>query len=128
MVFTVLVSGSRDYANKDRVRSELKQVAETLVPPTEAVLLVHGDCRGLDKLAEEVATELGWQTQAFPADWSRGPKAGPERNQRMIDATRPDACMAFPLAGSRGTRDAIRRMEQYRDAQAPGAVSLKVVE
>lgn len=49
-------------------------------------------------------------------------KAGPDRNQRMIDEGRPDLVVAFP--GGRGTADMIRRateagIEVFRIGSAP---------
>jgi hypothetical protein len=45
------------------------------------------------------------------ADWSSfGELAGPMRNQAMVD-TGVDICLAFPLLGSRGTWDCVRRAQ-----------------
>ena len=42
------------------------------------------------------------------ADWAKhGRKAGPIRNQRMIDEGRPDLVVAFP--GGTGTADMVER-------------------
>ena len=72
--------------------------------------LIHGDAPGVDRQAAEIAASLGWTVEPFPADWSRGPKAGPERNQRMVEAG-ADVCIAFPRAGSKGTWDCVRRAQ-----------------
>ncbi len=70
---------------------------------------------GADFLAADRAFRIGWQVEAFPATWADGKKAGPERNQRMID-TRPNLVLAFIEEGKpcRGTRDTIRRAEVAR--------------
>lgn len=52
------------------------------------------------------AKTLGWKVTPVPADWSLGKKAGPLRNQRMIDM-KPDKLLRFP--GGRGTADCERR-------------------
>lgn len=70
--------------------------------------LLHGDAQGVDRRAAEIAVALGWTVEPFPADRSRGPKAGPERNQRMVDAG-ADVCLAFPRVASKGTWDCVRR-------------------
>ena len=44
----------------------------------------------------------------YVADWAtHGKKAGPLRNQRMIDEGHPDLVIAFP--GGKGTDDMTRR-------------------
>jgi hypothetical protein len=74
--------------------------------------LIHGKCEGLDILAEAEAKALGWAIEPHEvskAEWRRlGGKAGPLRNQRMVDSE-PDILLAFPLPGSRGTWDAVKR-------------------
>jgi len=48
--------------------------------------LVHGACPdGVDQLAEKWALQNDVPIKQFPADWSEGKKAGPLRNQSMID-------------------------------------------
>lgn len=101
----VLVTGSRKYTDKARVEQELLSYAEPLQ-------VIHGGATGADTLADEVAREQGWPDPiVYPvtkAEWTRlGPKAGPLRNQRMYDETKPDEVVAFPLADSKGTRGMI---------------------
>jgi hypothetical protein len=77
-------------------------------------VLIHGNGKGADTLADDWAfmrdNVLHW---AFPADWdTHGRKAGPIRNQRMLDDGKPDLVLAFvdkPLEKSRGTADMVRR-------------------
>lgn len=78
------------------------------------IFLVHGDCSGVDKYAAEVATQMGWTPIPIAADWKQGKKAGPIRNQKMIDSSRPHVALAFPASDSTGTRDCIARIEEYR--------------
>lgn len=102
----ILVTGSRKYFDKEYVRQVLRDEVGRMSP--ETLTLVHGDAPGLDWTAAMVARELGWNVEAHPADWSRGPKAGPERNQRMADAGAA-VCLAFPQKGSKGTWDCMKR-------------------
>ena len=47
----------------------------------------------------------------YMADWDGlGRKAGPIRNQRMLDDGKPDLGIAFP--GGRGTADMVRRARE----------------
>ncbi len=71
-------------------------------------LVIHGGATGADRWAGIWADKRGVRCQVEPADWSRGPRAGPERNQRMVDM-RPDAALQFP--GGDGTADCVRRCE-----------------
>lgn len=67
---------------------------------------------GADWLAKQWAYAHGIPAATFRADWSIGKRAGPERNQRMIDMGKPDRVLAFPNgpAGERsGTADMVRR-------------------
>lgn len=98
-----MVTGSRDWTNKEAIRQGLTRAVEGHQGPHT---LVHGAARGADTLAADAAYEMGWQLEAFPADWSQGRGAGLMRNQAMID-TEPDVVVAFPLPDSRGTPHAM---------------------
>lgn len=68
-------------------------------------MVIHGGARGADKLAGEVAKELGIEVVVFPANWELyGKRAGYVRNQLMLDAGKPSLVLAFPIGESRGTR------------------------
>ena len=70
--------------------------------------VIHGDASGADTLAKEWARAHGIVERAYPADWKRyGVRAGPIRNQLMLDAEGPDVVIAFP--GGPGTNDMKRR-------------------
>ena len=106
----VLVTGSRDW-------SDIKTLYNAL---TDEWLehgnftLIHGGANGADKLAHEWAKwsvmidGFNISIEVFPADWNQGKKAGPLRNQTMVDSG-ADICLAFPRDDSRGTLDCIRR-------------------
>lgn len=77
-------------------------------------ILIHGNCpTGADRLANEwamwsvMSPNFNIHIEKFSADWSQGKKAGPVRNQKMVD-TGADICLAFPTDSSRGTLDCIR--------------------
>lgn len=65
------------------------------------------EVRGADYWANGWAIAREKKTLRFPADWSLGRRAGPIRNQRMLDEGRPNAVAHFP--GGRGTADMVRR-------------------
>jgi hypothetical protein len=100
----VLVCGSREWRNFEVIRQRLVALSPSKV--------LHGACRGADKLSGDAAEELGLAVEVFPADWKAfGKGAGPKRNQRMLDEGKPDLVLAFhsDLESSRGTSDMVRR-------------------
>ena len=102
-----MVTGSRGWTDREAISDAMFRVMRD----DEDMVLVVGDCpTGADAIAEDIArNELPYAVEKHRADWRRyGIAAGPMRNQRMVDQ-RPDVCLAFPLDGSRGTWDAVRR-------------------
>lgn len=100
----VLVCGGRHYENRVRVYSVLDYIHK----PTPITLLIHGAGFGTDILAGQWAAARGVKVYAIPALWDvYGKKAGPIRNQMMIDGGKPEMVVAFP--GGRGTADMIAR-------------------
>ena len=78
------------------------------IGPTE---IIHGDCRGADRMAGEVAELLGIQVHKVPADWDTyGNKAGPIRNSIMLGYM-PKMVIAFhnDIENSKGTKDMVTK-------------------
>lgn len=74
-------------------------------PPDTVV--IHGDARGADRLADHAARGLGLKVEPYPADWSRyGKRAGILRNLEMLDSN-PTTVIAFWDGESRGTQHTI---------------------
>lgn len=97
---TLLVCGGRDYLDFERAYADLCRVQEV----TGFSVLVHGGARGADSWASRWAGGRVVETRIHPADWNRwGRRAGPIRNQEMLDQEHPDAVLAFP--GGPGTAD-----------------------
>lgn len=114
----VLVCGGRDYDDKARVWAALDDLCvreglmdeHNILPDYRRLVIIHGGARGADALADSWAVHSGVPFIVEPADWgTHGRAAGPLRNQKMIDAHKPDLVIAFP--GGRGTADMIRRAE-----------------
>ena len=111
----VIVTGSRNWEDYGTLRSYMDHVS--YVNETRFTTIVHGAAKGADQLAEQYAREKNIPVMGFPADWSLGSKAGPIRNQQMIDWANEKAlqlreeviCIAFLLPQSKGTWDCIRR-------------------
>ena len=58
-------------------------------------LLIHGDAPGADRLANRWAEEHAVRRAPYPVDVTTGPAAEQIRNQRMLDAERPDGVAVF---------------------------------
>lgn len=102
----VLVCGSRNWSDKQKIKERLEKLPEGTV-------IIHGACRGADQIAGEVARELGFQVIPFPADWKNlGRSAGPIRNAKMIEVGKPEYGIAFhqDYESSAGTKDCVRKM------------------
>ena len=103
----VLVCGDRDWGDRDTMVLVFSQL-----PWKKVDVIIHGDCRGADRLAGAVAEQYGKKVEKFPAEWkAHGRAAGPIRNQKMLDEGKPDLVLAFHpnLAKSKGTADMVRR-------------------
>lgn len=107
----VIVTGSRDWEDDRLVRMALDQALLYAVKFEEHFVLVHGACpTGADKFADLWAADRHDQGYSvaclrYPADWFIGRKAGPLRNQKMVDENiDADMVLAFPRGDSRGTR------------------------
>lgn len=104
----ILVTGGRNYTNRPQVNATLSAIHER----NPIGLLICGGARGADRLALEWALVNGVAAHVYPAQWQlHGLKAGPVRNQEMVDAEpRADHCVAFP--GTVGTPDCIARAKK----------------
>ncbi len=108
----VLVTGSRDWTDRDAVWSVLEDECPDII--------IHGACpTGADSIAADYASD-GYNTTSdipMPAQWDNlGKRAGPVRNSGMVDVLRglrlaghDCVVVAFPLGKSFGTRDCMRK-------------------
>ena len=107
-MYKVLVTGCRDWADEDIVFQSLT----ALENHHGQIRVVCGDCKtGADKMARDWAASKGYDRDihVFRADWSRGRRGGPERNQNMVDRGGAVVCLAFWDGKSRGTLDCLTR-------------------
>lgn len=110
--FRLLITGSRYWDDPKTILNAIRNAVSDHCKGRQLVI-VQGDCpTGADKFARDFATLLGWELETYPADWDKyGKKAGPIRNQQMVDS-HPELALAFLLRDSKGTKDCIRRCEQ----------------
>lgn len=105
----ILVCGGRDYNDQERCWSILDKAHSHY----KFSCLIEGGAKGADYLAKTWAQSRQVPIQSFPADWKRfGKRAGPIRNQQMIDEGSPDVVIAFP--GGNGTQDMINRAKSNK--------------
>lgn len=104
----LLVTASREWHDRQRMQASFIAVQQRLNAPAAAMGIVHGAARGGDRMADQVAAELGWARDPVPCtreEWARyGRSAGHRRNGRMIHRRTYVGCVAFPLGLSAGTR------------------------
>ena len=95
----VLICGGRNYSNRAALYVALDRLHSEYCFDT----VIAGGARGGDTLAVEWARARGIAARVFMAQWDslglRG-KAGPTRNQRMLDEGRPDLVIAFSGGGT----------------------------
>lgn len=123
---TYLVCGGRNFANirrgpnniSDETRRQYRFVMDKLDeilphhPDDEMQMpygkIISGGAAGVDTAAINFAVSNWLEFEEFRANWQKdGKRAGPIRNQRMLDEGKPDVVVAFP--GGVGTADMVRR-------------------
>lgn len=100
----ILMCGDRNWTDEDAIASILKSL------DPDKVHIIHGACRGADRIAGNVALSLGFTVSEYPARWHiyKG-GAGPIRNQEMLD-TGIHRVYAFhsDISKSKGTKHMIK--------------------
>lgn len=73
------------------------------------LVVIEGECYGVDIWAREWAIARKVEYLPFPADWSQGNAAGPRRNLKMLREGKPDLVIAFTddLATAKGTKNMV---------------------
>ena len=118
MTKKVIVTGGRNYSDKDKVYKTLDDLAPTLV--------IHGGATGVDEFAHQWAYERGVEYKQYRAEWKNFDKpclvktnkygkkynalAGPNRNTKMLEENQDALVVAFP--GGRGTMDCVTKAKK----------------
>jgi YspA, cpYpsA-related SLOG family len=107
----VLVTGDRNWTRDNTRQSGV--VLRVLRPLRKfKAIVVHGDARGVDSIADFHARRLGLEVRPHAADWSKYHRAaGPIRNREMLEEEEPNLVLAFhdDLRGSKGTKDMVNQ-------------------
>lgn len=112
--FRVLVCGSRDYVDRQKVRGVLNQLR---AKHGARLLIISGGATGADELAREWAVATKTDHFILYARWdTEGKAAGPIRNKRMLTLGKPHLVVAFSknFATSRGTSNMIGQAENRK--------------
>ena len=107
----ILVFGSRDWNDYNRILD----IMQRLKSKYGDIIIIEGGCKGADLLAKKAAAECRIECEEYLADWNLGKKAGPLRNQRMIDEGHPDMAVCFhnDVENSRGSKDMKNRLIKH---------------
>lgn len=104
----VLVCGSRTFSHRGPIGAVLFGIKKQ---NPDWVTVIEGGAPGADYIAREWAEDHADEHLQFPANWDEyGKRAGPIRNQQMLDEGKPDVVWAFvdkPLIESRGTNNMV---------------------
>jgi hypothetical protein len=118
MLLKVLVTGGRDYFQRDKVFGTLSYLKKERQWDPRSTLFIEGGAPGVDSLVEEWCSKNGFHCASVKALWNVYNKsAGPLRNSIMA-AMEPDICIAFP--GGPGTKDMVSRFKGGELVQAVG--------
>ena len=72
--------------------------------------IVSGTAKGVDRLGEELASNLGLEVAKFPANWSLGRGAGHIRNGDMAKYT--DIAIVLIENDSNGSKNMVKQMKK----------------
>lgn len=98
----IIVAGSRDYTNVEKVFRILDTISEDQIHRGYLIEIVSGLARGPDMFGKAWAEENNFTVHEFPANWEKyGKKAGFLRNKEMAEFS--DVLLAFHINKSRGT-------------------------
>ena len=102
---TWLICGGRAFTDQTMFDGAMSDLLALKGCP---VRVVHGGAAGADAMASDWGWRMGLQVVGIAARWDlHGKRAGPLRNQKMLDEYKPDFVIAFP--GGRGTADMVSR-------------------
>lgn len=103
--YRILVTGSRDWADRETIWGALAEIVRPL-PVHQEIVLVQGACPGVrtfpgaDRIAAEWARSYGATVESHPAqnhpteDFGPWPGCGPRRNNHMVNLG-ANICLAF---------------------------------
>jgi predicted Rossmann-fold nucleotide-binding protein len=102
----VLVCGGRNFYDWRQLEDVLYNLGKD--ESDEGITqIIQGGAHGADSLAEQWAIYNKVDYVTYDADWAiYGPSAGPIRNKKMLEESKPDYVVAF--SGGAGTQHMIK--------------------
>lgn len=108
----VLITGGRTFQNADAIRRGLIHAIGQYRLAQADTIFIHGGAAGVDSMAGDILTQLGFHTAKVRPLWITHPRtAALKRNTAML-MLQPEVCVAFP--GGNGTADMIRQATHAR--------------
>lgn len=110
-MYRVLVTGDRNWEDYPTMLGVLSKIDDEAKSQNKKVMLIHGNAKGADAMADGIGNTLGWNVVAVPANWAEyGKNAGPFRNREML-SMRPNIVIGFHkmLWTSEGTLDCLKQ-------------------
>lgn len=105
----IIVSGSRDWDDAQPIYNKLDE----LLKEHNSLLIVHGNAKGVDSIANTWAKEHHVPVEKFPAEWKKwGKAAGMIRNREMLEVYPNALVVAFPSPQSIGTYGMLKEAEK----------------
>ncbi len=120
----VIITGGRNWTAHELAENILNRLLARYGP---GIVIVHGGAAGIDRSFADACGDLGIEQEMHEARWEEldhpqavirhdkagrafNSKAGPIRNQKMVDAG-ADMCLAFhrAISASKGTKDCAKR-------------------
>jgi len=101
----VLMCGDRNWTNEKIIEEYIKILPSTAV-------IIHGGCRGADKISGRLGRKHNHVVIVYEAEWEMfGRGAGPRRNEEMLMDGKPNIVVAFHdnIEQSKGTKDVVMR-------------------
>ena len=108
----ILICGSRVWYDRRPIENFILQCIREAKYRGEKLIIVHGNARGADKIADQLAKKYGILLQCKSAEWERyGGQAGIIRNEQILDEHSDITRVYAFKVGERsiGTGDMIQR-------------------
>lgn len=82
-IVRIIIAGGRDFTDYNLLKEKVDYYLQNAINNNYKIIIVSGTAKGADRLGEKYAKEKGFEIAYFPADWSKGKRAGYLRNQDM---------------------------------------------
>lgn len=112
----VIVCGDREWtSSEDRLLLFFALDLLKISLGQDKLVIIEGECQGVDISAREWAIAMQVEYLPFPADWSQGRRGGPQRNLKMLQEGKPDHVIAFhdTIALSKGTKNMVELAKKH---------------